>query len=82
MSAQVRRPGGGTSEQLKYLARLARRSLINGDSALAETPLADSLAVRLDYTDAPRAATLERAQAAVDAALKLDAARNQCLANY
>lgn len=35
MSAQVRRPGGGTSEQLKYLARLARRSLINGDSALA-----------------------------------------------
>ena len=35
MSAQVRRPGGGASEQLKYLARLARRSLINGDSALA-----------------------------------------------
>ncbi len=40
--------------------------------ALAYAGLAESLAVSLDYTGAPRAATLERAQAAVDTALKLD----------
>jgi Tfp pilus assembly protein PilF len=45
---------------------------LDPEFALAYSGLADTLAVSLDYTDVPRAATLERAQAAVDAALKLD----------
>ena len=40
--------------------------------ALAYAGQAELLAVSLNYTGAPRAATLERAQAAVDTALKLD----------
>ncbi len=53
--------------------RYFRKALeLDPNFALAYCGLADSLAASLDYTDAPRAATLERAQAAVDAALKLD----------
>jgi tetratricopeptide (TPR) repeat protein len=62
-----------TSTGLTEAERYFRKAIdLDPNFALAYCGLADSLAVSLDYTDAPRAATLERAQAAVDAALKLD----------
>jgi tetratricopeptide (TPR) repeat protein len=65
----AKRTSSGFTEAERYF-----RAAIDLDPnfALAHSGLADSLTVRLDYTDAPRAATLVRAQAAVDAALKLD----------
>jgi tetratricopeptide (TPR) repeat protein len=65
----AKRTSSGFTEAERYF-----RTAIDLDPnfALAHSGLADSLTVRLDYTDAPRAVTLERAQAAVDAALKLD----------
>jgi TolB-like protein/Tfp pilus assembly protein PilF len=62
-----------TSTGLIEAERYFRKAIeMDPNFALAYSGLADSLAVSLDYTDAPRAATLEQAQAAVDAALKLD----------
>ncbi len=62
-----------TSTGLIEAERYFRKAIeLDPDFALAHSGLADSLTLRLGYTDAPRAATLERAQSAVDAALKLD----------
>ena len=62
-----------TSVALMDAERYFRKAIeLDPKFALAYSGLADSLAVSLDYTDAPRADTLERAQSAVDVALKLD----------
>ena len=65
----AKRTSTGFTEAERYFRKAIE---LDPNFALAYSGLADSLAVSLDYTDAPRAATLERAQAAVDAALKLD----------
>ncbi len=65
----AKRTGTGFTEAERYFRKATE---LDPNFALAYAGLADSLAVRLDYTDAPRAATLDRAQAAVDTALKLD----------
>jgi TolB-like protein/Flp pilus assembly protein TadD len=65
----AKRTGTGFTEAERYFRKAIE---LDPNFALAYCGLADSLAVSLDYTDAPRAATLEQAQAAVDAALKLD----------
>jgi len=65
----AKRTGTGLTEAERYFRKAIE---LDPNFALAYCGLADTLAVSLDYTDAPRAATLERAQAAVDAALKLD----------
>jgi TolB-like protein/Tfp pilus assembly protein PilF len=65
----AKRTGPGFEEAERYFRKAIE---LDPDFALAYSGLADSLAVRLDYTDAPRAVTLKQAQAAVDAALKLD----------
>jgi TolB-like protein/Tfp pilus assembly protein PilF len=62
-----------TSAALKEAERYFQKAIeLDPNFALAYSGLADSLAVSLDYTDSPRAVTLERAQVAVDAARKLD----------
>jgi len=65
----AKRTSTGFVEAERYFRKAIE---LDPNFALAYSGLADSLAVSLDYTGAPRAATLERAQAAVDAALKLD----------
>jgi TolB-like protein/Flp pilus assembly protein TadD len=65
----AKRTSSGLTEAERYFRKAIE---LDPNFALAYSGLADSLAVRLDYTDAPRAATLERAQAAVNTALKLD----------
>ncbi len=65
----AKRTSTGFTEAERYFRKAIE---LDPNFALAYSGLADSLAVSLDYTDAPRAATLERAQAAVDAALNLD----------
>ena len=65
----AKRTSTGFTEAERYFRKAIE---LDPEFALAYPGLADSLAVRLGYADAPRAATLERAQAAVDAALKLD----------
>ena len=62
-----------TSTGFTEAERFFRKAIeLDPNFALAYCGLADSLALRVDYVNVPRAATLERAQAAVDAALKLD----------
>jgi len=65
----AKRTGTGFTEAERYFRKAIE---LDPKFAVAYSGLADSLAVGLDYTGAPRAATLERAQAAVDTALKLD----------
>jgi tetratricopeptide (TPR) repeat protein len=65
----AKRTSTGLTEAERYFRKAIQ---LDPDFALAYSGLADSLALRVDYTDAPRAATLERAQSAADAALKLD----------
>jgi TolB-like protein/Tfp pilus assembly protein PilF len=65
----AKRTSSGLTEAERYFRKAIE---LDPNFALAYSGLADSLAVSLDYTNAPRAATLERAQAAVDTALKLD----------
>jgi len=65
----AKRTSAGITEAERYFRKAIE---LDPNFALAYSGLADSLALRLDYTDAPRAATLERAQDAADAALKLD----------
>ena len=65
----AKRTSAGLTEAERYFRKAIE---LDPNFALAYSGLADTLAVSLDYTDAPRAATLERAQAAIDAALKLD----------
>jgi len=65
----AKRTSAGFTEAERYFRKAIE---LDPNFALAHCGLADSLAVSLDYTDAPRAATLERARDAVDAALKLD----------
>ena len=65
----AKRTSAGLTEAGQYFQKAIE---LDPNFALAYCGLADSLALRVDYADAPRAATLERAQAAVDAALKLD----------
>jgi TolB-like protein/Tfp pilus assembly protein PilF len=65
----AKRTSAGLTEAARYFQKAIE---LDPDFALAYSGLADSLTVSLDYTDAPRAATVERAQAAADAALKLD----------
>jgi TolB-like protein len=65
----AKRTSAGFTEAERYFQKAIE---LDPTFALAYSGLADSLTVRLSYTDAPRAATLVRAQAAVDAALKLD----------
>jgi len=64
-----------TSTGLTEAERYFRKAMeLDPTFALAYAGLAETLAVSVDYTDAPRAATLQRAQVAADAALKLDPA--------
>jgi len=65
----AKRTSTGFTEAERYFRKAIE---LDPNFALAYCGLADTLALRVDYSDAPRAATLERAQAAVDAALKLD----------
>jgi tetratricopeptide (TPR) repeat protein len=65
----AKRTSAGLTEAERYFRNAIA---LDPNFALAYSGLADSLALSVDYADAPRAATLERAQAAVDAALKLD----------
>ena len=63
------RTSGGLIEAEKFYRKAIE---LDPDFALAYAGLADSLSLRIDYGDTPFLATLEQAQAAVDAALKLD----------
>jgi len=65
----AKRTSAGFAEAERYFRKAIE---LDPDFALAYSGLADSLAARLNYTDAPPAATLKGAQAAADAALKLD----------
>jgi TolB-like protein/Tfp pilus assembly protein PilF len=65
----AKRTSTGFAEAERYFRKAIE---LDPNFALAHCGLADTLALRVDYSDAPRAASLERAQAAVDAALKLD----------
>jgi len=65
----AKRTSTGLSEAERYFQKAID---LDPKFALAYSGLADSLALSVTYTDAPRAATLERAQAAADAALQLD----------
>jgi TolB-like protein/Tfp pilus assembly protein PilF len=65
----AKRTSAGLTEAEQYFQKAIE---LDPNFALAYSGLADSLSLSVDYADAPRAATLERAQAAVDAALKLD----------
>ena len=65
----AKRTGAGFAEAEQYFQKAIE---LDRNFALAYCGLADALALRVDYADAPPAATLGRAQAAVDAALKLD----------
>jgi len=65
----AKRTSTGLTEAERYFQKAIE---LDPDFALAHSGLADSLALSVEYTDVPRAATLERAQAAVDAALKLE----------
>ncbi len=65
----ARRTGGGLIEAEKFFRKAIER---DPNFALAYAGLADSLSLQIEYNDAPFVATLERAQAAADTALKLD----------
>jgi TolB-like protein/Tfp pilus assembly protein PilF len=65
----AKRTSTGLTEAERYFQKAIE---LDPDFALAYSGLADSLTVSLSYTDAPRAATLGRAQAAIDTALGLD----------
>ena len=59
----------GLSEAERYFQRAIE---LDPKFALAYAGLADTLAVSIDYADVARSVALDRAQAAADAALKLD----------
>jgi TolB-like protein/Tfp pilus assembly protein PilF len=65
----AKRTSAGLAEAERYFRKAIE---LDPDFALAHSGLAESLAVSVDYSDVPRAATLERAKEAADAALKLD----------
>jgi TolB-like protein/Tfp pilus assembly protein PilF len=65
----AKRTSTGFTEAERYFQQAIA---LDPNFALAYSGLADTLSMNLSYTDAPRAVTLERAQAAVDAALKHD----------
>ena len=65
----AKRTSIGLIEAEKFFRRALER---DPEFALAYCGLADSLSLRLDYTDAPIKATLQEAQTAVDRALNLD----------
>jgi len=65
----AKRTSTGLTEAERYFQKAIE---LDPDFALAYSGLADSLAMSLAYTGTPRAATLERAQEAADAALALD----------
>jgi TolB-like protein/Tfp pilus assembly protein PilF len=65
----VKRTSTGLIESEKFFRRALE---LDPKFALAYCGLADSLSLRLDYTDAPIKATLQEAQTAVDKALELD----------
>jgi TolB-like protein/Tfp pilus assembly protein PilF len=65
----AKRTSAGFTEAERYFQKAIE---LDPTFALAYSGLADSLTVRLGYTGAPRAVTLERARAAADTALQLD----------
>ena len=65
----ARRTSTGFSEAERYFQKAIE---LDPNFALAYSGLAELLALRVDYTDEPRIATLERARASVDMALKLE----------
>jgi TolB-like protein/Flp pilus assembly protein TadD len=65
----AKRTSASLAEAEKYFQKAIE---LDPNFALAYSGLADSLALRMDYANVPRAATLDRAQAAASAALKLD----------
>ena len=65
----AKRTSSGFTEAERYFRKAIE---LDPNFALAYAGLADSLAISIDYTDVARSATLERAQAAADVALKLD----------
>ena len=65
----ARRTSAGLIEAETFFRRAIK---LDPKFALAYVGLADSLSLRLDYVDTPVVTTLQRAQAAVDTALRLD----------
>jgi TolB-like protein/Flp pilus assembly protein TadD len=65
----AKRTSGGLIDAEKFFRKAIE---LDPAFALAHAGLADSLSLRTEYGDTPFLATLERAQAAVDTALKLD----------
>jgi len=65
----AKRTSTGLTEAQRYFQKAID---LDPKFALAYSGLAESLAVSVDYADAPLTATLKRAQEAADAALKLD----------